>query len=190
MIPSEISSVLTTFSEMAESLQKESDRGCVLVVGALLENVLEEHITARLIPKANKDDELMSRSNNSPINSFSAKINLAYRVGLIAANERKIYHQLRELRNVCAHQIEQQDFDKLHFRDRIKNIMRESDFVWETLMKKVTPSLFPEGGPQSVEGFVDAIGWRRAFEVFFSMIIAHKKICILRVIPIAPLANP
>lgn len=190
MTPSELSNTLISFSEIADSLQKESDRGCVLVVGALLENALEEHITARLIPKANKDDELMSRSSNSPIFSFSAKINLAYRVGLITANERKIYHQLRELRNVCAHQIDQQDFDKLHFKDRLKNIIRESDFVWETLKKTAAPSLFPEGPPQSVEGFVDAIGWRRSFEVFFSMVIAHKKICVLRVTPITPLAKP
>jgi hypothetical protein len=178
---------LKRFSELSKSLEEESDRGCVLVVSSLVENVLEEQISARLIPKIGKDDELMSRSNNSPISTFSAKINLAYRLGIIPADERKICHQLRELRNACAHQIDQQDFKKIHFKDRIKNIIEESKFLWEVMRTKVAPALLPNNEPKSVEEFVEAIGWRASFEVFFSMIIAHKETSIARVTQIRPL---
>lgn len=126
MASTENVNLLKRFSEISKSLEAESDRGCVLVVSSLVENALEEQIIARLIPKIGKDDELMSHSNYGPISTFSAKINLAYRLGIIPTHERKIYHQLRELRNTCAHQIDQQDFGKLHFKDRIKNIIEES----------------------------------------------------------------
>jgi hypothetical protein len=168
-------------SEIFKSLEVESDRGCILVVGSLVENALEKHISARLIPKADKDDELMSRSTISPISTFSAKINLAYRLGIIPPHERKIYHQLRELRNTCAHQIDQQDFEKLHFKDRVKNIIRESEFLWEVMRTKLAPSLFPDNEPESIGEFVEKIGWRTSFEAFFSMVIAHKEISIERI---------
>jgi hypothetical protein len=178
---------LKRFSELSKSLEAESDRGCVLVVSALVENALEDQISARLIRKIAKDDELMSHSTNSPISTFSAKINLAYRLGIIPAYERKIYHQLRELRNTCAHQIDQQDFGKLHFKDRIKNIIEESKFLWEIMRTRIAPSLFPNHAPKSVEEFIDAIGWRAGFEVFFSMVISHKESSIARVTKVQPL---
>lgn len=183
----ENSNWLRRFSELSKSLEAESDRGCVLVVSSLVENALEEHISARLIPKVGKDDELMSRSNNNPISTFSAKINLAYRLGIIPAHERKTYHQLRELRNACAHQIDQQDFNKIHFKDRVKNMIEESKLIWEAMRLKIAPVLFPNNEPKSVGEFVEAIGWRASFEVFFSMIIAHKETSIARVTRIRPL---
>lgn len=179
--------LLKSFSEIFEPLKTESDRGCVLVVSSLVENVLEDHISARLVPKIDKDDELMGRSINSPISNFSAKINLAYRIGIITVNERKIYHQLRLLRNSCAHQIDQQNFEKNHFKDRIKNIIEESKFLWEIMKTKIAPALLQNNQPKSVEEFVEAIGWRICFEMFFSLVVAHKRTTISRVTKIQPL---
>ena len=186
----ESKSFLEEFPRVFESLRKESDRGCVLVVGALLENALEVQINARLLPKAVKEkdsDELMSRSANSPISSFSAKINLAYRLGIFPLHERKIYHHLRELRNVCAHHIDTQNFDNNHFKDRIKNMINESEEFWNIISKAMMPRLFPDLQNANVESFVNAVGWRVAFEFFFSMVIAHKKISINRVARLTPL---
>ncbi len=177
----------TLFVETLNSLKAESDRGCVLVVASLVENVLEEQISVRLMPKASKDDELLSRSSNGPFSSFSAKINLAYRLGLIPLSERKIYHQLRELRNACAHHIEQQDFDRNHFKDRTRNIIEESKFLWDIFRKTIAPQAFPNKEIESVEDFVNAIGWRTAFELFFSLIVAFKKPAITRVVTVSPL---
>ncbi|HEX8609404.1 MAG TPA: hypothetical protein VF679_12255, partial [Pedobacter sp.] len=59
---SENANWIEKFPEILESLKAESDRGCVLVVGSLVENVLEAHISACLLPKIGKDDELMSGS--------------------------------------------------------------------------------------------------------------------------------
>ncbi|MEO7622369.1 MAG: hypothetical protein ABIS30_04825 [Gallionella sp.] len=164
------------------SLRTESDRGCVLVVSTMVEHLLEQHILRRLLPKASSSgDELMSMSAESPISSFSAKINLAFRPGLIAPSERTIFHQLRELRNACAHKIEQQHFAANHFKDRIKNIINLSQPLWESLRNAVARQPGVSSPPSTVEEFVETLGWRYSFEAFFAMVIAHKEACLERV---------
>jgi hypothetical protein len=176
------------FVKTFESLKAESDRGCVLVVASLIENILEEQIIARLSPKAGKSDELLSKTSNGVISNFSSKINLAYRLGLIPISERAIYHQLRELRNACAHHVEQQDFEQNHFKDRTKNIISESSIIWEIFKEKAAVTTSDE--IKSVEDYVNSIGWRTAFQLFFSLIIAFKKPAITRVTRITPLYDP
>lgn len=176
------------FVKVFDSLKSESDRGCVLVVASLIENILEEQIVARLSPKIGKSDELLSKASNSAISSFSSKINLAYRLGLIPLSERAIYHQLRELRNVCAHHVEQQNFEQNHFKDRTKNIISESSIIWEIFKEKVVITANKE--IKSVEDYVNSIGWRTAFQLFFSLIIAFKKPATTRITRIAPLYDP
>jgi len=187
MDPVEAQATLQNFSKIIDSLRSESDRGCILVVSSMLEKILEEQITKRLIPKYGKEDELMGKSNSRPISGFSAKINLAYRIGLIPDIECKMLHQLRELRNDCAHKIEQQDFEANHFKDRTKNIIEHSKVVWDAILTHIAPKLFPDEQQCSVVSFVDKVGWRRSFEVFFALVVAHKQATIERVSPIIPL---
>jgi hypothetical protein len=160
---------LERFLEIFHSLKAESDRGCVLVVGSMVERVLEDYISTCLVPKVGTEDELMGRSGNKPISGFSAKINLAYRIGLIPEQERAIYHQLRELRNACAHNIDRQDFVANHFKDRTRNIIAHSKPAWQALRATVAPGLLPIETPATVEEFVERIGWRIAFATFFRL---------------------
>ena len=178
------------FVVIFDSLKPESDRGCVLVVSAMVENAIANHISQRLVPPATSDDELIGRSMNCPISSFSAKINLAYRIGIITLEERGIYHQLRELRNRCAHDIEKQDFAANHFKTRTRNIIEKSPALWETIKSKVAPRLYPGAELSSVEAFVDKIGWRVAFAMFFALIVGHKEAFADRVVRLSPLGVP
>lgn len=146
-----------------------------------MERTLENYISKRLIPKLGNDDDLMGHSGNKPISGFSAKINLAFRLGLIPATERTICHQLRELRNACAHHIDKQDFAANHFKDRTQNIIENSKGVWEAILVKIAPMMFPDEPPATVEMFVDTVGWREAFQMFFALVIAHKEASINRV---------
>lgn len=179
--PTESKAVLSKFQQIFESLKTESDRGCVLVVGSMVERSLENQITMRLLPKLKKEDDLMGRSANCPISGFSAKINLAYRLGIIPENERTIFHQLRDLRNICAHHIDQQNFSAGHFKDRVKNIINNSLVMWDAILVNIAAQQFPDDPPKTVDMFVERIGWRIAFELFFSLVIAHKDECINRV---------
>jgi|GEM_PF-3186318 len=177
--------MMSRYVEIFDSLQAESDRGCVLVVGSMIELVIEEQISRRIIPAVNKSGELVGRGSK-PISSFSAKIDLAYALGLFPEEEWRVYHQLRELRNTCAHEIKQQHFNANHFSDRMLNIINASKIVWPILASKVGDKLFESSSPLSVEEFIKKLGWRSAFEMFFSLSIAHKETSIDRVSRIKP----
>lgn len=56
-----------------------------------------------LIPNFNKDSNLFAF--NSPLGTFSGKINIAYSLGLIDKDIATAIHFTRELRNDCAHKI-------------------------------------------------------------------------------------
>ena len=182
--PREFEETLALLPGIVAVLSNESDRGCVLVAAALVEAELENHIVRRLLPKAAKYDELVSEDSRAPISTFSQKINLAYRVGLIPLSERTIYHQLRELRNGCAHDITAQTFTQDHFRGRTSNIVRESSELWEALRASVSRKMEPDTCPTTVKDFVEQLSWRYAFEFFFALVVAHKRIQLPRVPPI------
>ena len=162
-------------------LRQESDRGCILVASAMVETELEAHILRRLWPCDRKSDELLSRSMSAPISSFSSKINLAYRIGLIPESERNICHQLRELRNASAHDITRQEFTENHFKDRTTNIIKESTMFWESLRAATAKQVADGKQPGTVRELVELMTWRYAFEFFFALHVAYKKVQLPRV---------
>lgn len=170
------------FQILIDNLRIESDRGVVLVVTTMVEVELNRCIEKRLIPALKPKRDVVSRS----LKNFAAKIDLAYRIGVITEHEHRVYHQLRELRNVCAHEIDEQNFDKPLFQESMKNIINSSDFLWDTLASKL---LNPSSGEKfsSPEEMVNGLGWRISFEMFFSLIIAHKRVALARVRPVIPL---
>lgn len=85
-----------------ELVAKESDRGCILVVGAWLDELLGALLDAKLVPhKATLND--LFGGPNAPLGSFSARINMAHGLGLIAEDEWNSLHKIRGLRNIAAH---------------------------------------------------------------------------------------
>ncbi len=180
-MPTDTSQLAAKAIEIQDILSKEGDRGCVLVAAALLEEAIELHLRARLVPPPGKSDELITSSAVAPISSFSAKIDLGYRVGLFPENERAIYHQLRKLRNECAHSTTEQDFSQTTFKTRIKNMIAASSGVWEVMRARFGPLLGEHQAPDSVDAFVEQVGWRRAFILFYGLVIAHKLVNVHRV---------
>lgn len=164
--------------EIILTLSKEGDRGCVLVAAVLLEQAIESSIRARLIPAAEKEDELISRAASVPISSFSSKINLSYRLGLISRKERVVYHQLRSLRNACAHNVHDQDFSQLTFKNRIKNMIANSETMWHTMLTLFGPMVDEKVPPGTVDEFVEKVGWRQSFTLFFSLLVAQIELTI------------
>ncbi|AOT08731.1 hypothetical protein [Pseudoalteromonas luteoviolacea] len=110
---------------IVKELSLESDRALVLITGAHVENELTKHLEYRLLPKLDKKDELLHRAD------FETKIILAYRTGVITEDEFRVYTQLRQLRNKCAHDVSEQSFQTDQFQHRLKNIMRDSPKVWQ-----------------------------------------------------------
>ena len=85
-----------------EQLEGESDRGCMLVVGAWLDELLGHLLEASIVSHGPTRKALFEEPN-APLATFSGRINLAHGLGLIAQDEYEALHQIRSLRNTAAH---------------------------------------------------------------------------------------
>ena len=95
----------------ATMLMEESDRGCVLVAAAILENCLEELF--RNIFTRNKVSKKLQDSIfdfNNPLSTFSSKIKLAYSLGHISRQLFEDLETIRKIRNKFAHTSIEVDF--------------------------------------------------------------------------------
>ncbi len=158
------------FPAVLKQLELESDRGLILVTASFVEKELFNHLENRLLNKLKPTDELLHDSD------FDFKIKLSYRVGIITKNESEIYHQLRTLRNTCAHEIENQSFNNDQFMSSMNNIIRKSPDLWKVMKNKLRPEALTDEDCKTVKSYVKAIGWRSSFEIFFGLIISHKMV--------------
>lgn len=111
---SEFQALGALVSEFIE-LTRESDRGVILVAGAMLDARLERAIRARLRDDTKVADSLLGVDR--PVGAFSAKIRLAYLLGLITQSEQRELDLVRRIRNRAAHESGAATFDA--FSDQI-----------------------------------------------------------------------
>ena len=94
-----------TFDEFADELLAESQpRALVILASAKLDTQLRQAIEGFIWPKFGKardEDELFDGLN--PLSSFSARIKIALRLGLIDKSLSDALNMLREVRNQAAH---------------------------------------------------------------------------------------
>ena len=88
---------------LQSELQGESPRGVVLIATAMIEEALRELLLAFLVANASSNDTLLD-GPNSPLGTLSAKVDAAYRLGLISHSFSRDLHVIRRLRNDVAHQ--------------------------------------------------------------------------------------
>jgi hypothetical protein len=102
---------------------KESDRACVILAASMLEEVLESLLRSRLVPIAASDDPLFDGAN-APISTFSAKIDLAYRIGMVSLDVARNLHLIRKIRNNFAHNVAGCSFEDGAVRNRVLELCR------------------------------------------------------------------
>ena len=76
----------------------KNDRSAVLIAAVFLENLLEIVIASFLVKESPKEVRRLLRP-------FSAKINMAYALGLISDNEFYWLKAIKDIRNDCAHKL-------------------------------------------------------------------------------------
>jgi len=108
-----------------KEFQKESDRACVILSVAMLDLALETILKARLVPTSSSEDELLEGAY-APISTFSARIDLAHRIGLISTQLCRDLHIIRKIRNDFAHNITGCSFEDTSVRSRIIELTRSS----------------------------------------------------------------
>lgn len=77
-------------------INSASDRACAIVSVTLFDNLLTELL---------KDCFGPTQQSKDPIDSitFDAKVNLAYRIGILESDEYSILNKINEIRNIFAH---------------------------------------------------------------------------------------
>lgn len=108
---------------MALDIGYESDRGCIIVAAALmdqlLESVIREHVKVFSISKS-LEKSLFDLSG--PISNFSAKISISRAFGLIDELAYGDLMTLRKLRNSFAHEMEEASFTSELTRQKVRGM--------------------------------------------------------------------
>ena len=110
------------FEEFLFDFAGESDRAAVILGAAKLDVQLSEILTFVLVPSPTGRDELLD--GDSPLSTFSAKINLAYRLGLIDAKLARSLHLIRKIRNSFAHETSTKSFASGAHCDRVRELLQ------------------------------------------------------------------
>jgi hypothetical protein len=89
-------------ADLWKGLSEESMRGKILILTAQIDNLLMEMLKRLLKPARRKADDELFRPLG-PLGSFSSRIAMAYRLGLICEGDSEALDLLRKIRNDCAH---------------------------------------------------------------------------------------
>lgn len=153
-----------TFKKFIELLQQESDRGCVIVSAAMLDDILSQLLKRRLAPSLEKKDELLEGGSSAFV-TFSARIDLAYRMGLIRASVRATLHMLRKIRNDFAHISDPATFDSSSVQSRVHEIFKLNKGVMDSFSESMIDHDLPKFENSS---FIEVVGIRSAYEFFIA----------------------
>lgn len=150
-------------------IEKESDRGAVILATSILDIHLKEIIIAKLIDSDNvKRDELFS-GPYAPLHTFSSKIEMAYRLGLISSAVKKQLKSLKAIRNDFAHSLSSASFSveptSSQFRDILEKLPEITLYIYKTLSDQELIST--EGNPTTI--LINEFGCRNAFNILFAI---------------------
>lgn len=154
------------FKAVAESLNKESDRGTVVLAAAWLDVSLTKIIAKFLRPLTQSKENLLKAGQ--PIGDFGTKIILANRLSLITPNLTSSLTLCRKLRNDFAHLSSDLSFETPHVKDRVNELFNLN----EDLIIAMGKSLISAGLIAGIDGstkitadhMMEAFGPKRLFQ--------------------------
>jgi mannitol operon repressor len=88
---------------LEDEFNRETDRGAALVCAAFLDERLHETLAAHFVQ--HKDADRLFKTD-APLSTFSARIRIAFALGLISELEYKQCEIIRNIRNDFAHKLE------------------------------------------------------------------------------------
>jgi hypothetical protein len=104
-------------------LEGESDRATVIIAAAKLDQLLRDLIVARLVPSSKSEDDLVD-GDRRPLGAFSARIAIAFRIGLIDAEVARSLDLIRRIRNEIAHEARLASLSSDEHIKRVKELAR------------------------------------------------------------------
>lgn len=111
---------LHRLTSVTEEFKGATDRATAIVAGAFLDDILASLLQAFMLNDPASDIGLFS--GNGPMSTFSAKITLAYRLGIISESERGDLETVRKVRNRFAHEVGLNSFTDQSTSDLCRNL--------------------------------------------------------------------
>ena len=192
--PETYARMIDAYRNASTELAKESERGCVVLAFAWLDEQLTNNLKACLLPSAKgddlKSDELFAPGR--PIGDASTKIDLSLRLGLLRPNTHRSLHMLRRLRNDFAHLASPITFETPNVRDRIAAVLDNEETLitglWEAVIvdPEVRRLTEEDRGQSGAKILRNVLGTRRMFEMCASGLIAALVLIRDTLQPIAP----
>lgn len=119
-----------------EKISSESDRGAILVASALLEKSLESLINGKLLdPLEGVENDPLFKGGSAPLGTFSAKIEVAYRLNLIDQDQKKTLNTFRSMRNKFAHTVSVSKLIEPSVKDQLIAAIEHSPDLMDELSK-------------------------------------------------------
>lgn len=110
-----------SFEKFVDEFKNESDRAAVILGAAKLDTLLYQLLDRYFVPSPSGSDDLLD--GDSPLSSFSAKINICYRLGLLSAEFTRALHIVRRIRNAFAHELSGAHLDSGPQADRVNALL-------------------------------------------------------------------
>lgn len=102
-----------TFEELLtvfQLLETESDRGCALIAGAWLENLLQMAIDCHFADCGPDFRQRLYEGSGAPLGTFAAKIKIGRALSIYDAGIQKRFEKVKDIRNAFAHALRPLDF--------------------------------------------------------------------------------
>ena len=107
----------SSFATFMDQFLGESDRAAVILGAAKIEYLLSQLLDKYLLPCPTSSDDLLD--GDAPLSTFSAKIKLCHRLGLVDDHFAKLLNIFRKLRNGFAHEVTVGSLSAGSARDRV-----------------------------------------------------------------------
>lgn len=116
---------LDWMQEFNDQFAKESERACVVLAAAMLDDALYFLLRAVLVPSPTAEDALLD-SSLAPLATFGSRIDVAFRFGVISKRMCRDLHLIRRIRNDFAHNVSGCSFQATSVRGRVEELSRSS----------------------------------------------------------------
>ena len=107
---------------------KESDRAAVILVGSIVDELLKSLLSAHLVAVTSSKDDLFD-GPNAPLSDFNARIEMAYRLGIVSVKFTRDLHLIRKIRNEFAHNIHGCSFNDARVSSRIVELTKSHGII-------------------------------------------------------------
>jgi DNA-binding MltR family transcriptional regulator len=121
--------------------KNETDRGAVILAASLFDLSLTNLLKSFLVSNPSSKDDIFE-GPNSPMGSFSSKISMSYRLGLISSKFSRDLNLIRKIRNEFAHNIQGCNFEHSGVMSRVQELINSCSIIKYDSKTKET---FPDG---------------------------------------------